>query len=330
MATIGNKYLTLADALKRQDPDGAIAVIIEMLVEKNEILADAIAIECNDGTKHKTTMRTGIPEATFRAINEGVPLGKSTTKQISETTAHAEARSMIDKLLVDIQKNPAAFRLSEAEAFIQGMNNTIAEKLFYGNVDLVPKEFTGFAPRYNSLSAENGKQIVDGGGTGSDNTSVWFVHWGEATNHLIYPDAPNITAGLTRTDLGEQRVLDANGNPYQALEELFTWDIGLATRDWEYTSRIANIDVSDLIAGTVDIYALMRKAYWKLRDRRNHGMTTAIYCNAEVLEALDAKQTTDAKVQLRPTEVEGKEVLMYRGIPLRECDALVNTEARVV
>jgi len=29
-------------------------------------------------------------------------------------------------------------------------------------------------------------------------------------------------------------------------------------------------------------------------------------------------------------EIEGKEVLTYRGIPIRETDALVNTEARVV
>jgi hypothetical protein len=109
-----------------------------------------------------------------------------------------------------------------------------------------------------------------------------------------------------------------------------------------------------LQAGTVDIYKFMRSAYYKLHGRRlarignNVGKgtsggdptvpiaKTAIYMNRDVLEALDVAQSNarggsiDNFVRLTRSEVEGKEVLSFRGIPIRETDALLNTEARVV
>ena len=139
--------------------------------------------------------------------------------------------------------------------------------------------------------------------------------------------------------MGEQRVTDENGNAYYAKEEKFTWHVGMAVKDWRYVSRIANIDVSDM-AGTnmagssVKLYDFMRKAYYKLQNRRVAGGKMAIYCNRDVLEALDALATnagaTDSFVRLKPMEIEGKEVMTYRGIPIRESDAILNTEAQVL
>jgi hypothetical protein len=118
------------------------------------------------------------------------------------------------------------------------------------------------------------------------------------------------------------------------VREKFTWDIGLSVRDWRYVARIANIDVSDMQAGNVQLYNYMRRAYYRLQQRRVAGGRCAIYCNRDVLEALDALGTnagaSDNFIRLRPMEIEGKEVMTYRGIPIRETDALLNTEARVV
>jgi len=76
------------------------------------------------------------------------------------------------------------------------MSNDMANTIFYGNTDTDPEQFMGLAPRFNSLCAENGGQIVDAGGTGADNASIWFVVWGERTCHGIYPASE--TAGLGR------------------------------------------------------------------------------------------------------------------------------------
>ncbi len=115
---------------------------------------------------------------------------------------------------------------------------------------------------------------------------------------------------MTREDKGEQRTLDGNGAVYYVKEELFRQHVGVAVRDWRFNARIANIDVSDVAAGTVDLYKFLRMAYYKLQARRAPKMQdvpavgrTVIYMNRDMLEALDAlatnKGAVDSFVRLR-------------------------------
>jgi len=332
MATLGNTFVDLIDIYKQQDGRGQFVPIIEMLLEMNPMLEDAIAIECNKGTTHLHTVRSGLPNVTWGKLYQGIPNSKGKTAQVEDTTGFVEGLSTIDKRLLDLSTNEGAVRLSEAQAYLEAMANEVATKMIYGNNASDPEEFMGFSPRFNSLSASNGNQIIDSGGVGSDNTSIWFVTWGDNQCSVLYPKGTS--AGVQREDMGQQRVLDSAGNAYYAMEEKFTHHIGLAVKDWRYVSRIANIDVSNMQAGSVALYDFMRKAYYKLQNRRVAGGKIAIYCNRDVMEALDALATnagaSDSFVRLKPMEIEGKEVLTYRGIPIRETDAIINTEARVV
>ena len=134
------------------------------------------------------------------------------------------------------------------------------------------------------------------------------------------------------------------------MEELFCQNVGLSVRDWRYVTRVANIDVSSMQAdpSNIDgsgnsIYHFLRKAYYKHHGRRiKHaggkdgfpsGGRTILYCNSDVLEALDALSAnaggSDVFSRLRPMEIQGQEVLTYRGFAIRETDAIINTEARV-
>lgn len=338
MATIGNTFFDLINLFKSQDQNRQIATVIELLKQTNSILDDAIAVECNNGTKHRTTIRTGLPDVTWGQLYKGVPQSKSTRAQVDDTTGFVEALSTIDKRLLDVSTNEGAIRLSEAQAFLEAMNQEAASKIIYGNVATDPEQFTGLAPRFNDTSAPNGGQIVDGGGTGSDNTSIWFVTWGDNQTTLLYPQGT--AAGVSREDKGEQRVLDSDGNAYYVKEEMFRWHLGVSVRDWRFMARIVNIDVNDLAAGSVDLYPLMRKAFWRLRAHRVQGGRMAIYANSDVLEALDAQSTptssttgsssgTGTNVRLTPTNVDGQEVMGYRSIPVRQVDAIVNNEAQV-
>ncbi|MBA0419565.1 hypothetical protein D7Y22_01130 [Stenotrophomonas maltophilia] len=333
MSTIGNTYLTLADVFKRTDADKQIAAVIELLAQDNPILQDMIVKECNDGTTHLTTVRTGIPEGTWRMLYQGVQPTKSTTAQVRDATGMIEAWSEIDEKLVRMTGDSAGLRLSEAQAFLEGLNQGVATSMFYGDQATSPAKFTGFAPRFNKIATSgSGAQIVDAGGTGSDNTSIWFIVWSENTVHGLYPKGSK--AGIDREDKGKQTKTNADGSILDVVREKFQWDIGLSVRDYRYVSRIANIDVSDVKSGNVKLYDFMRKAYYKLKQRRVMGGRAAIYLNTDMLEALDALATnggtTDNFVRLTRKEIEGEEVLTYRGIPLRESDALLNTEARVV
>lgn len=331
MATLGNSFIDLIDIYKQQDGRGQFVPIIEMLMEMNPVLDDAIAVECNKGTTHLHTVRTGLPSVTWGKLYQGIPNSKGRTAQVEDTTGFVEGLSTIDQRLLDLSTNEGAVRLSEAQAYLESMSQEVATKLFYGNTASDPEEFMGFAPRFNDTTAPNGNQIIDAGGVGADNTSIWFVTWGDNQCSLLYPKGTS--AGVNREDMGKQRVTDGSGNAYYAKEEKFTWHIGLAVKDWRYVARIANIDVSLMQAGSVALYDFMRKAYYKLQNRRVAGGKIAIYCNRDVLEALDALAVnagaSDNFVRLKPMEIEGKEVMTYRGIPIRETDAIINTEAVV-
>ena len=337
MATLANSYLDLIDVYRREDPDGNIADIIEVLMQEHGILNQAIARECNKGTSHLHTIRTGLPSVSWGQLYKGVAQSKSNTQQVEDVTGFAEASSQVDKRLIALAGDKGnALRLSEAKPFIEAMNQEIASGIFYHSAKTDPEKFTGLAARYGTIGGGGaGNQIVDAGGIGSDNTSVWFVNWGEHTTGLLYPQGTK--AGLQHEDKGEQRVLDGSSNPYYVLEDMWTWHVGMYVKDWRYNARIANIDVSDLQAGSVDIYKFMRQAYWKLQSRRPNVSDgkggLAIYANRDVLEALDAESSnsagSDNYIRLRPMEIQGREVLTYRGIPIYETDALLNTESQV-
>ena len=332
MATINDGNPTLSDMASRLQ-DKKIAAIIEMLEQTNEVLDDMTWQMANDGTNHKTTVRSGLPTVAWRMLNYGVPPSKSRTVQVKDSCGMLEGYSEIDKALADLNGNTASFRLSEDQGFLQSMNNDLATALVYGNIETDPEQIMGLAPRYDDLSAENAENIIDGGGTGSDNTSIWFVIWSPNICHGIFPNGSK--AGLQQKDLGEVTLEDADGGYYQGYRSHYKWDCGLTLRDWRGVSRIANIDVSDLSdAGETgydgaNIPNLMIKAYHKIRKRRKMGRA-AIYCNETVMTALDLIASNRSNTWFTTSDgIDGMPILKFRGIPIRECDAILDTEAIV-
>jgi len=345
MATIGNTFLGLADIYKSQTKTGEMADIINMLAQTNAMMDDAVVRQCNQGKTHKHTVLSGLPSVTWGKLYTGIPNSKAQRTEVEDSTGFVEGRSTVDARLAEIEPNLNAFRLQEAQAYLEAMSQEHQRAVIYESQDSNPEKITGLAPRFSSLSAENGSQIIDGGGTGADNTSIWFVTWGLDACHLIYPDGTS--GGLIREDHGKQRVLDGSGDAYYAFEETFRMHSGVSVRDWRKIVRVANIDVSDMQAGSVDLYGLMRKAYYGVHGIRtldngtvNGGMDgnfgrgrTVVYCNKDVFEALDALGSnagaSDNFVRLMPRELEGREIMTYRGMPIRQVDQIINTEAQV-
>src|SRR5262245_61648035 len=217
MATIGGTALTYGDWAKRMDDGYRVASIIELLSQTNEILEDMLVVEGNLPTGHKTTVRTGLPVGTWRLLNAGVPNGKSTTAQIVDTCGNLETYAVIDKDIADLNGNTAEFRLSEVKAFLEGMSQQVAATLIYGNQFVNPERFTGLAPRYSTKNAANSQtaaNVLDGGGTASNNTSLWIVVCGPDTWKAKFPKG-KVTV-LQHRDMGEWPVQDGPSNAFQA------------------------------------------------------------------------------------------------------------------
>lgn len=331
MATLGTSYLNLADRLKRTEAGEQAATIIEMMNETNCIMQDANVLECNDGSNHISTIRTGLPTATFRRLYGFVAPSKSSTAQVKDPTGMLEAFSVVDVDLVNKAKNPKLFRLSESTPFIEAMNQAMQSEVFYGNTNTRPEGFDGLAVRYGTISADKkniGYNVIDAGGTGADNTSIWFITWGDQHTSMTYPEGSK--AGMQHTDDGIQTETDSNGGKRKVYQDHYKMDSGLTVKDWRSTCRIANIDVSELQGQTpANLIDLMREAYYKVK-RHAGGGNTMIYCNTNALMHFDKQVESKQNIHFSYQEYLGEKVLTFRGIPIRECDQILDTEARVV
>lgn len=339
MAILSANNLTLADWAKRLDPDGQTSTIAELLSQTNEILMDAVWREGNLPTGERVTIRTGLPAVYWRSLNQGIPSSKSTSAQTDEACGIMEARSEVDTKLAALNGNTGAFRASEDIAFIESMNQTMATTLFYGNAAVDPKQFTGLAPRYSSTTAGNAQNVIDGHGAGTDNTSIYLVCWGDSTVYGIFPKGS--MAGLDRKDLGEQTAYYADGTRMQVYSSLYNWMPGLVVKDWRYVVRIANIDVSDLgslataqtAASTTSIVHKMAQALYRVPQLRRG--RPVFYMNRTVhsgLTRLAMEKSTGVLALQDGLSQFGTPAAYttFMGVPLRLCDTILNTEARVV
>lgn len=348
MTTLTSKFLTLADLARRLDPDGKIAVIAELLSQNNDIVDDIMMREANGTTGHQSTVRTGLPALTWRLLNQGVPPTKSTTAQVIDSFGSLTGYSVVDKKEAQMSGDIEHFRLTEDWAFMENMSQQVATTIFYGNSAVNPQQFTGLAPRFSTVStatAQNAINVLDAGGTGSTNTSIWLLGHGPKSFFGIYPKGSK--AGLTHINHGDTRLwLDSNSNPYETYQSYFEWDIGIVVSDWRYIVRICNIDVTLLGGSTAaNLITLLTKAVHRppimprgvapvqktdAPDEEMPSMRWAFYCNRTVNQYLDLQAQNKTNILLKMTEWDGHSILSYRGIPIKTCDALTNSEARVV
>lgn len=334
MAGLGTGNLTLADWAKTRDPNGKTARIIELLAQTNGMLEDMSWREANGATGHVTSIRTGLPTVYWRLVNQGVQPSKSTVGQITEGMGMLEAWSEVDKALADLEADVSAFRYSESQAFLEAMSQEFAQTVIYGNSSISPEEFNGLAIRYSSLTAAGNSQNVLSGNnaSGSEQTSIYLVGWGDNTVHGIFPKGS--MAGLEQNDFGEVTVETTAGLPgarMRAYQEQFVWKGGLVVKDWRYVVRICNIDTANLIAGTnpAAITTLMIKALHRIPNL--NACRPVFYMNRSAFEYLDLQRRADviSGGQLKYDVVDGKALYTFRGIPVKIMDAILNTEAVV-
>lgn len=359
MATVNATALTLLDFMKRMNPNtqNVETEIAELLTNTNQILLDMLWKESNQATGHTLTIRTGYPSGIWRKFNQGVPSSKSTTVQVTETMGMYEQRGTIDLDLAMLNGNTAAFRMSENVPHMDSMNQDMATALFYADPS-EPEKFVGLAPRYSSLTgAQNSQNILSAGGSSTDNTSIWLVGWGESSCFGIFPKGSQ--AGLKHkvikdnTGDGAADVEDADGNSFRAYVDHYQWKAGLALKDWRYVVRIPNVDISDLhslsgtqaLSASTSIIKLMSRAIDRLPNTLGsqtqegfRGVKPCFYVNRTVMSALkiialekssSAVKIEDALLQFGGGNTVKVKELQFLGIPVRICDALLNTESAV-
>ena len=331
MATLADTHPTLLDLARRTDPDGSISDIVEILNQNNEILEDMVWQEGNLVTGHRTTVRTGLPQPTWRKLYGGVQPTKSKTAQITDSTGMLEAYAEVDKALADLNGNTASFRLSEDRPHIEGMGAEIAQTIFYGNEGTEPEAFTGLSPRFNALStATNSDNVIDGGGSGTDNASIWFAVWAPHSGFGITPKGSK--AGLQMEDKGQVTIenIDGAGGRMEAYRSHYRWDAGLTIRDWRYFVRIANIDRSALTTDASSGANLANLMFEAVNRVPNTNGRAAWYMDRDLTVKLGQQSAALTKQSSLTTEnVGGIVTTRWLGFPIRRVDVLSPDEALV-
>lgn len=329
---------TLMELTKQLQPDGTLADVAGLLNETNEILDDMPFYEANETTSHTHTIDSSLPTATWRKLNYGILPTKGTTAQVSDTIGLLEKRSEVDVVLARMSRDISKFRLNEDRRAIEGINQQLADTLFYGDTSVYPERFLGLEPRYDALGVPAGKPTANylgmdhvlsaGGSTSSVQSSIWLVGWGENTVFGIYPKGS--TAGLENNDLGEIDTYDSGGRVMRAYATHYRIQHGLAVKDWRYIVRVANVEVSAIIdEGAIN--TLVDTMIDATNAIPSLGMCRpCFYMNRAVRSRLQKAAFRKSNMALSIDDVYGVQgQLNISGIPLKQSDAIVLTEAVV-
>jgi hypothetical protein len=184
-------------------------------------------------------------------------------------------------------------------------HDRLAHVLFYGNpIVNGPWEFQGLGAFFSTLDtneAQCAANVLDGGGSGQHNTSIYLVTWGPRTAYLAGHEGDSIRCGLV-------------------------------IEDWRYVARICNIDLD---CGEPDLITMMVRAMLRLptaRPRPVGDLAEAgegpIYRMAFYMAPRTAKIWSE-QMEVYPRNAVDQQGHL-RGIPIRKTSALRYDEPRVL
>lgn len=339
MAVRNTGLLTLKDASKTMKLGNR--VVAEVLLESNPMTKDAPYQVMNEGVRHIEPLRSDLPEVYYRKANQAIPPSKSTIENREFQAAHFESKSQMDETVAELggKQNIPLNRQNQADAHIQAMGNELADLFVYGSPVQSHLKVPGLADILSSLNAAEptSRQIVDAGGTGSDNTSAWLIYWGANTVFCVYPAGTE--SGIQRKDEGRVKILAKTATGEQGdiwgYEERFMVDHGLVVKDYRGLARVANIDVSDLTTvSAADLLKFMTRAHYKIPASIREAMKGkgVWYFNSTIAAILheQALAKVSAGAGLTYANYQGEQVLYFLGNRVHEMDNILNTEARVV
>ena len=325
--------MTLRAAALLFGTGGKPDILINLLSELSPLTEDLMWKPTNKDTEFLFRTIEGLPGVSYRSINEGVLPTRGTQKIVTESCSLMESVFEIDKELIDIAPDKAVYRTEQAAAHLESMTLKLSEELWYGSRTGDIRSIQGLSERYSSLTGPAANYIIDAGGTGSDNASIWLIGHGDRTFHGIYPK--NSRAGFEHIPGAKQDLVDPdNGGTYEGYRDRFKWRVGIALPDYRQIGRICNIDVNDLLTfgtandSSANLLLLVNRLTNRIHNMRNGRFV--LYMNRDVKEAWENQLLQKQNLALTIDAATGAITTAYKGIPIKVDDTLLSTEARVV
>jgi hypothetical protein len=330
MSAIGDLY-NLSDVAKITLNNGKLAKAYDVIAERNPIVDDMPMVPSNDGETYKSTEVTGYPVTYYRMLNQGIPVSTDNEKMIRNSFAQLANAYQVDrKLVTGTQATIDQFMARKDMRYMRSLMDSLATTLIYGDSATDTDKFTGIEARLSVPSTnfkEAGYNLIAGDGAGSDNTSIIGVSWGEDC-FGFYP--PSGQAGLQISRDRDIWLRDSGGtNEYKGHKNAYEMDAGLVVADWHNIVRACNIDVSNLTfngATGSNLSDLFTRLEIRLMDTMG---TPVFYVNKTIYSFLVRQIKEKVGGNLGYSEVKGKQVLDWNGIPIKLLTVILNTEATV-
>lgn len=258
MGTMGTEFPTLLD-FKQQyaTTDILISEVCELLYKSNPMFEDFPWKAGNQLTGDTFFIRTELPTAHSRMVNQGIRSSTSKTTQYTETTEEYVTRFEADvhamNELFQGSGEANAYLSSEERPHVYVLGETVLNAMLYGNN---ASGVRGFMTRLSSpTKGEYKDQVLDASKYITPTAqprfrSILFIKW--EPNEITGIHNKYGTAGLD-VKRYEDTVHDREGLPFRAYVSEYHWHCGLRVRDRRYLFRIANIDLNAFEAPDIDI-----------------------------------------------------------------------------
>lgn len=322
---------TLADLAKRTDSSWKNALpLIMLLAKRNGIHAALRYEEANMGLSHRTSVVTSLPTSSYRMFNLGLDPSDGSYANAVFPVAKIGTLAEIDWELVKVAPDRESFVAGKVMTHIESLLQKACNELWYGTA-ATAEGIVGFMSLMSSLSAENAQNVINAGGTdASDQTSIVLLNIGPNCKGIYPTGTP---AGIEREIVGESvsENLGGTGKRGKVWREFLNVGVGAALEDWRDAVRVANIDVSNMLAETndADFIKLTRKAKARMLSRPTYDRRW--FMHATTWEAIN-NQRDDRQIAgggISKATIDGVEVDTLHGYPVVIDDNILLTESVV-
>jgi hypothetical protein len=339
---MGTKYpntiYTLMDRCKDTIDGKTVLPTIQVMnrLGVDDFFMDVPFIEANMGLKHRIKRTSALPTSTNRTFYKGVPPTKTMKQVVYEDIMLKEQRRELDEDEVDTLANPKELLRQEDEFHIEALGQDVVTAFFQGSIVDGSEHVNGLLARLDELNPSGLNTVHSAGYTagGSTTTRIVIVEWNPGRGAFgIYPPRymKNTNYGISARNKGKEHIIDADDSTakYYAYVAQFKAWLGLAVGDNRKMGCLANVNPTPGGTGAVDD-DLLDTLSILMHATRIDRARARIYVNEVIAAQLDNYSRKKNNVFWPTTEVFGRPVKNYQGIPVRELDNTILTNVQDV
>lgn len=313
------KNLTLAEVNKREGYDDMAAVVGE-LAKVNDIVDEFPWYPSTHGAYNRQLQAKRLGAGAFSQVNGAVNVISSETDYITEPVKLYEGDSQIDTRALASADDPYQVRDSEDALNLAGFLQDWVYNLFYAAAT-TQDALKSFNQRRSAL----GSYCVGAGGSGGDTTSLWTFELGP--NGIFFAYNKSGSPGIKSEDMGKVLVSIPNGtgSMWAWVRHYELW-AAIVLRNERAMIRYTNIESS----GSSNIFSPSDYIKKVKNQLPNAGRNAVSFANRTLKGQIDADaySKSNAAYSVRDIADFGP-VTLISGIPVRMCEALLDTETVV-